>query len=75
MSLDDTKIFYVHHCKIVEEMWDTLEMKYEDSPSIEQEEMNPRDEENEDFAFKFFSKFRNIRNCIRTFVASQYLRV
>lgn len=64
MSLDDSIFYYVHHCKNVKEMWDTLEMIHEISPSIEQKEMNTRGEEDENVTYKCFSKFRSIRNHI-----------
>lgn len=64
MPLDESKLIYVHNCKIAEEMWDTLEMIYEVSSGIEQEEMNTWGEENEYITHKYFSKFRNIRDYI-----------
>lgn len=60
MSLDDGKLFYVHSFKISKEMCYTHEMIYRVFPSIEQEEMNTRGEEDEDVILKCFSNFRNI---------------
>lgn len=34
MSLDDSKIYYVHYFKTTKKMWDTLEIIYVDLPSI-----------------------------------------
>lgn len=48
MSLDGNKFFRVNHCKIAKEKWNTLEMIYRVSSSIEQEEMDTQGEENED---------------------------
>lgn len=75
MFIDDIKFFYVHRCKTAKEMWNALEMIYKVFPSIKQEEMDTRGEEDEHTSFKCFSKFRNIRNYIGTFVANQCLRV
>lgn len=75
MSLDDSHFIYVYNCKTAKEIWDTLEMIYGISPSIEQEEMNTGSKANEDITHKYFSKFRNIRNYISTFFTNQYLRV
>lgn len=75
MSLDDSKFNYVHHCKISKEMWDTLKMIYEALPSIKQEEINTRDEEDKDITLKYFSKLRNIGKYVGNCITNKYLRV
>lgn len=75
MSLDDSRILYFYNFKTTKEMWDTLEIIYEVSPSIEREEMNTRGKEGECFIHKCFSKFINVWNYIETFVTNRYLRV
>lgn len=75
MSLYDSKFYYVHKCNTAKKIWDTFEMIYGISLRIEQEKMNTRDEEDDDTTFKHFSKFRNIRSYIGTFITNQYLRV
>lgn len=40
MTLDDRKLLYVYRYKTTKEMWDTLEMTYELSPSIKLELIN-----------------------------------
>lgn len=45
------------------------------SPTINQEEMNTRGEENEGLFHKLSSNFRNFRNYIGTFVTNQYLTI
>lgn len=47
MSLDEIELFYVHNCNSTKEMWNTFEMISEVSPSIKQDIMNTRDEEDE----------------------------
>lgn len=42
MNLDDSKLFYILNCKTDKEVWDTLEMMYRVSLSIDQKEMNLR---------------------------------
>lgn len=74
MSLDDTKILYVHNFKTFKEMWDILEIIYGFYPSIEQEEMKTWGAEDEDIIFNF-KKNRNIGSCIGVFVTNQFLRV
>lgn len=61
MYLDDNQFFYVHKCKSTKKMWNTVEMIYEVSPSVEQERMNTRGEEDDCFIHKFLSKFKNVR--------------
>lgn len=57
-SLYDSIFFNVHDCKTAKEIWDTLEMIYGASPSIEHEEINRRGEEVEDTTFKPFSNLK-----------------
>lgn len=52
MTLDDSKLIYIYNCKTAKEIWDTLEMIYEVSPSIEQEEKSIQGEEDEGFFHK-----------------------
>lgn len=75
MSLDDSQFLYNYNCKIAKEMWDTLKMIYGVSPSVKQEQMNTRGEEDEYFIHKCFFKFRYVRNGIRMYVTNKYLRV
>lgn len=54
MSLDDSKFYHVHKCNTAKEIWDTLDMIYRVSPSIELEKMNPRGEDDEYTTFECF---------------------
>lgn len=47
MSLDDSKLYYVHRYKTTNEIWDTLEMVYRALLNTEEEKMNTRDEKDE----------------------------
>lgn len=64
MSLDDNKIYDVHHYKTSKEMWDTLEFIYKVSPSIERKKMNTRGKENTDANDRCLSIFRNIKDFV-----------
>lgn len=61
ISLDDFKLHDVRHCKTAKKIWDTLDVIYEGSPSIEREKMNTRDKEYIDTNHECFSIFRNIK--------------
>ena len=56
-------------------MWDTLEIIYGVSPSVKQEKMNQRGEEDDFFIHKWFPKFRNVRENIRMLFSNKYQRV
>lgn len=73
--LNENQFLYILKCNSAKEMWDTLEMIYGLSPSIKQNGMNTRDEEDECFFHKCFSNFKNIWRYVRTFVSNKYIRV
>lgn len=75
MFLNFNKLLYVYNFNSAKEMWDTLEMSYKVSPSIEQERMNTRDKEDEYFIHKYFPKFINIINYIGIFVTNKCLSI
>lgn len=75
MSLDENQFFNVHTYNSTKEIWDTLEIIHEVSPSIKQEETNTRGKEYEWFFYKCFSIFRMFENNIITFVANKNIRI
>lgn len=66
---------YALNCSSFKEIWVTLEMIYEISPSIEQERMNSQGEKDECECFLHtkISTFINFGNNVRTFGAEKYL--
>lgn len=56
-------------------MWDIIKMLYGALPSIKQEKMNTRGEEDKDTTLKCFSKLRNFGKYIGKFITNKYLRV
>lgn len=71
MSQYDIKFHYIHHCQTSKEIWDTLEMIYGTSLSIEQENMNIRGGEDKNTTLGYFSNFRIIGN----YITNKYIRV
>ena len=61
MTLDDSKLLYIYNCKTTKEIWDTLEMIYGVSPSIEQEEMNIRGKKDEDNILNSFESLEILK--------------
>lgn len=77
MSLNENKFLYVLKCNSVQEMWDTLEITYGVSPSIEHDGMNTpgKEDECECFFHKCFSTLINFEHNLRTFFTNKYLRI
>lgn len=64
MTLDDIELLYIYNYKTAKEIWNTLEMIYGVSPSIDQEKINIQYEEGEGLFHMCTVNFRNVKNYI-----------